>query len=1015
MQRPVLNGGMWAATHLAARRVVRRRGPSALVALSVAATIAVLGALFGVAAQAADAAIHQALLQLPPGERAVVIERFTDAAVRQDEADQRARALLGRIGDVTEPVVVATWFPPEKGPNLVLALDDVDHWVSLVDGRLPAPCTGGQRCEAVAVNQPFHIGSQPPTTVSVVGDIELDVVGTVELSDAFPLELPGTAGEPLVVNGAGLANAAGTADYPRTSFWIAQLDPDRFHAWAMADVEARLGEMQREMALTDAAMTLETPGRAFGQVADQAAVANGRIVFVGSLVVAVLFAFAFFAAAIDRDDLRAEYRRLVAAGARRRHLVTLIATEALLPSLAGAILGWVLAIAAVMALARVQGGASLDLLFGSLLTPDATMAMAAAALVLTIAVAIGLHPAAGRFLGGRTIGLMALPVVAVLVWDRIVGGSIAAGDLASGAAGPGTVLLPGLLGLAVILASLAVLPPLFRRLAGRSRRLPLALRLAVLSIARDPLRPAATLTLLGFSFGSALFGLSYGATLRQGATDAAAFTTGMDIRVAQPGFQSDFVRRVIDPVRSGALGPGLAITPIVSLPGQTATSTDVDLIGIDAAAIPRLRGWRPDFSDRTAEQLRDAIVQPGDWRLPGHTIPLGARSIAITMTANLGPDARTVGIVVRAIVDTADGGFRTVNLGNLKDGRRTYQGPLFTPAQQDAEPADQPVDWRVVAIVASLPDLENGFGPDVTLTATLNLEGLPELADPAQAIHVELASDRNAQVIRGPVRTDGLILPAIVAPTLLEQRDSAGQLSIALPNGLLLHLRPVASARLFPTATDPLRVPVVVDAAPLLQEMNAFDPGVGVPTEALISTPDDAATAAAVAALGKDPFPKLLVASRPALEAAAANDPFAVGMAATLLVGAVAGLVLALAGMLLAALAELRDERGELADLEEQGLPPAALRRLTTLRSVLVLVLALFAGTILGLGLAWFTASTVSVGLDQQPPMPPLVLVVPWLPVAGLAAGLAAAVAGGTLVLGLRRFGERRLLREAEA
>ena len=85
------------------------------------------------------------------------------------------------------------------------------------------------------------------------------------------------------------------------------------------------------------------------------------------------------------------------------------------------------------------------------------------------------------------------------------------------------------------------------------------------------------------------------------------------------------------------------------------------------------------------------------------------------------------------------------------------------------------------------------------------------------------------------------------------------------------------------------------------------------------------------------------------------------------------------------------------------------------MRSVLVLVLALLAGTILGLGLAWFTASTVSVGLDQQPPMPPLVLVVPWLPVAGLAAGLAAAVAGATLVLGLRRFGERRLLREAEA
>jgi hypothetical protein len=453
---------------------------------------------------------------------------------------------------------------------------------------------------------------------------------------------------------------------------------------------------------------------------------------------------------------------------------------------------------------------------------------------------------------------------------------------------------------------------------------------------------------------------------------------------------------------------------MLNLPARTATSTDVALIGLDARAIPNLRGWRPDFSDRTAAQLRDAIAQPGSSQLPGHPLPAGARSIEISLTASLPPDPPDP-IVLRAVIDTADGAFRTVQLGDLRAGRQTYEGLLFTPADAVATPATQPVGWRIVALEASLPDLEQGFGPDVDLTATVNVEGLPELADPSKAIHVDVAVDHSRQVIRGPASTDGLTLPAIVATGLLEQEDSAGLVSVELPNGLLLHLRPVASASHFPTATDPLRPPIVVDLAPLLLAINAADAGQGVPNEALLATPDDTATAAAVKALGRPPFPTVVVASRPVLEAEAANDPFAVGLSATLLVGAAAGLVLALAGMLLAAVAELRDDRGELADLEEQGLRPAALRRLTTLRSMLVLVLALVAGTVLGLGLAWFTAATVSVGLNEAPPVPPLLVVVPWLPIGALAVALLAAVGGGTLLLGLGRFGERRLLREAEA
>jgi len=215
--------------------------------------------------------------------------------------------------------------------------------------------------------------------------------------------------------------------------------------------------------------------------------------------------------------------------------------------------------------------------------------------------------------------------------------------------------------------------------------------------------------------------------------------------------------------------------------------------------------------------------------------------------------------------------------------------------------------------------------------------------------------------------------------------------------------------------TDPIRQPVVLDAAPLFLAINADNPGQGLPNEALLKTPSDARTAEVVGVLEQEPFPPLVIQARPALEALVANDPFALGLSATLLVGAMAGLGLALAGMLLAALAELRDERGELADLEEQGLGPGALRRLTTLRSMLVLVVAIVAGLALGVGLTWFGTAAVAVGLTDAPPVPPLVAVIPWGTAALLAACLGAAVGGGTLLLGLRRYGERRLLREAEA
>src|SRR5205823_3669162 len=169
---------------------------------------------------------------------------------------------------------------------------------------------------------------------------------------------------------------------------------------------------------------------------------------------------------------------------------------------------------------------------------------------------------------------------------------------------------------------------------------------------------------------------------------------------------------------------------------------------------------------------------------------------------------------------------------------------------------------------------------------------------------------------------------------------------------------------------------VEVELEPLLLAMNARDPGSGVPNQALIRTPDDATAFAAADALSKDPFPTLVIQSRPALQDAKANDPFAVGIVWGLAAGAIAGIVLSLAGVLMATMAELRDERGELWELEAAGLAPRRIIALLFVRTALLAVAGVVVGILIGIVVAWLAAQTIS-SASLAPPVPPLVLVAP--------------------------------------
>ena len=137
--------------------------------------------------------------------------------------------------------------------------------------------------------------------------------------------------------------------------------------------------------------------------------------------------------------------------------------------------------------------------------------------------------------------------------------------------------------------------------------------------------------------------------------------------------------------------------------------------------------------------------------------------------------------------------------------------------------------------------------------------------------------------------------------------------------------------------------------------------------------------------------------SRRALEAEARRDPIAHGTLLALAVAAAVALGLALAGILLTVLGDLRDERGELFDLEAEGASPRLLRRVIRLRALAVAAAGLVAGALAGVVLGGVVTDLVGLTARATAAEPPLVLELDGFVVA--AGVVAYALAAAALVL----------------
>jgi ABC-type antimicrobial peptide transport system permease subunit len=116
----------------------------------------------------------------------------------------------------------------------------------------------------------------------------------------------------------------------------------------------------------------------------------------------------------------------------------------------------------------------------------------------------------------------------------------------------------------------------------------------------------------------------------------------------------------------------------------------------------------------------------------------------------------------------------------------------------------------------------------------------------------------------------------------------------------------------------------------------------------------------------------------------------------TLVGAAIVALALALLGLLLGVVSDVRDERGDLFDLETQGAEPRTLRTHLRLRSTFVAAIGVLGGVATGAILAALIVALVTLTAGAGAPEPPLVLAVDW-PI--VLVGLAAFAAAATLLV----------------
>jgi hypothetical protein len=244
--------------------------------------------------------------------------------------------------------------------------------------------------------------------------------------------------------------------------------------------------------------------------------------------------------------------------------------------------------------------------------------------------------------------------------------------------------------------------------------------------------------------------------------------------------------------------------------------------------------------------------------------------------------------------------------------------------------------------------------------------------------------------LRAPQAVDGAPPAALVTPALAELAGGVGGLLPLRVAGGIANVRVAGVVERFPGASGDV---VVADRSALRTAVNTASPGAARENEAWLAL-GEGRLEAVRSAFAHEPLQVLAASFRAELEDDARSDPLARGTLLALAAAALLALVLGALGLALAVRADLRDDQGELYELEAQGAAPSLLRRVVRSRAVAVSLAGLVAGGLTGALLVALVTRMVAVTAAGGFAEPPLVATIdPLVVAAGLAVYTVLAVA----------------------
>jgi hypothetical protein len=983
------------------RRVTARPAAFALAAAGVALAACALATVSAASLVVKDRAVGRAIAGLPPDQRAVLVTWVGVSTIPADSAaslDGQVRAVTRPLG-TRPPTAVVLYRDTRFGKQIVRlgAVNGLGRAVALRSGRLPRSCVSG-RCDVVAIGKSGS--GAPGFIVTGRGALRSDPLGSFFQGVARGGRLR------LAANVGDLTRLPVLRDSFRTYGWVAPLGSHDIRGWDIDHFRARIDRASTELEASSPNFSLTAPTVELADAAAKSRIAGRRLLLVGGQAVVLLLAFVLLAATRLRRGARASARRLDSFGATGTQTRLAALAEAALVVLPATLLGWLLGAVAALALADATDTPAGAVVSRSVASRTAIGLMLAVAVLGTLVLYLGSR-ARSVAIGGLTISVADVAAAGALVAVLIalaVGGTDAQSLASSEGTGVVLMLLPGLIALVAAVVIARVLQPVLRAseraAAGRS----LSVKLALLSLARAPGTATVAIVFVSVSVGLAVFTAAYRSTLIRNDSDRAAFEVPLDYTVKQnPRFFSDAT-----PVGS-AYAARFDAVPVIRLHGE-APSLDrraVTFLGLPADDLTRLH-WRGDFASEPPSELAGRLGGP-PVTLQGTRIPSGARELRLPVTI------RGDSIHLSANVRTRNGRFIVLDLGEPNNTGKPVvaRAPIppagrggllvgilvefsraeaFTAAHRESGKAPTFAVFRAGVLKLQRPEASGAGGTRTLPVDYRDWVGARGTRPPAAtagslALRYLLTLDQVFR-LRPAQTTDNGPVPVIASSSLAH---AIGNGTLPLYVGLAsVNVRVAATARRFPTASGDF---VVFDRSRLETALNASVPGSAVADEAWVSGGPGLRSQ-----LARSPPTPVRITSRRIVEHGLRTDPLARGSLLVLGAAALLALALSLAGLALTVAVELRDEAGELFDLETQGMGPAELRRQVRLRAGTVLLAGLVGGLLLGAVLALVVLKALAVSANSTTPVPPLVLAPDW-PALILGLVLFAALAVGLLAL----------------